>query len=156
MNKDRIPYLSVLNLTERSRFRMRRASRIDHLMKASGLTAGAICGCLISWQDAADDLLEGQYLKWKDGQSHRITFLTGQGVIVPGQTQDNNNIQFFQWEVTLHEEGRDRKKTLSTSSKGLIRQLLSQDRQKSLQGRTFSIKATGDGKFRRFEVTPVD
>lgn len=131
-------------------------NKLNEYLNISGRACLLFLTLLTSWQDEAEDLLEGQYIKWRDGQSHRIRFLTGQGVLVPGQAPDGKTLNFLHFDVVLIDGGKELKKVLSTSSKGLIRQFLALDRQKPLGGRTFEIKAVGEGKLRKFEITPID
>jgi hypothetical protein len=149
-------YIRVSSLAKLAGFLPSSLKGVGLLLMTIGFSAaGVMSSCLSTWQVDAEDLLEGIYIKWTNGQSRVLTILT-EAVIVPGQTLDGKTVNFLQWDVMLHEDGKDRKKILSTSSKGLIRQLLDQDKQKPLKDRTFKIKAVGDGKLRKFEVIPVN
>lgn len=156
MTRNSGKYIKVLSQAEWSRLFRRSLAGIGLLMGASGLTAGLMCRCLMNWEDAAEDLVEGPILKWAENQTHRVTFLPDEVIIEPGKGTNDDEVLYFKYKVILHAGGRDRPKVISTAARKFIEQILAYQKRKELIGVTFDIKATGVNKQRRYTMVPVE
>jgi hypothetical protein len=103
-----------------------------------------------SWKDDANEA-GGDFLKFKDGTEYVLYFVSGPKPH-SFEAQDGKTVKGWEWQVELDGET----KTLSVTSKRLLRVLSEEDDDEELIGRSVKIKALGDGMARQWRVVPAN
>jgi len=103
------------------------------------------------WRKAAKDVVESSdYIKFKDGQKQRITFLDAPEV---GEFTGKDGKTKPSFDFPVEVDGEE--KTWSITSKKLLDLILEEDDDNPIEGRTFDITCKGEGFDRRYRMKEV-
>jgi len=103
------------------------------------------------WRKAARETVESSdYIKFKDGQKQRITFLDAPEV---GEFTGKDGKTKPSFDFPVEVDGEE--KTWSVTSKKLLDLILEEDDDNPIEGRTFDISCKGEGFDRRYRMKEV-
>jgi len=108
-----------------------------------------------NWHDLVEQMVEPRYIKFVSGVPVVLTILSEEPRRRMMTEKDGTQKPLFEWNVSINDGGRVRKKVLSVGSKRLLRGLAEQDETDPLMGRTLSITAIGDGFQRVWSISEV-
>lgn len=133
---------------------------VNYNKKVLGSVGGRLTRCLTlvlmamgdpSWYEE----FESKVIQFVSGKPVILTIDSAVPVARPVTWKDGSKGTILYWDVTVHEDGRTKKKELPVSSKRLNDALVVHDRKSPLQGRTFKITAIGENLQRTWIVEPV-
>lgn len=103
-----------------------------------------------NWKQDAEEG-SGEFLKFKNGTEYVALFVSGPKPH-SFEAADGKTVKGWEWQVEVDGE----EKTLSVTSKRLLRALAAEDDDDPIIGRYIKIRALGDGMDRQWRVVPAN